>query len=340
MTFPPHLLASFQLDQTHELAAHLHLAEVLRRGYRHTVLLELDRHAPDSVLPERAQILRTVDTKSQRGVVAEIDGCVVLIEGWKSDAHVFVSGDCETTARAVAAEIKARVPRTDDERRVEVTFCDGTTGSRRTTIDVRPWPEVAPHYPADVRRMLDDLVPHQPDPTSARRLVLWHGAPGTGKTTAVRSLVHAWRDWADTLVVSDPQSLLTDGRYLRRVLLDTDEDEDDRWKLLVLEDAEALLRKDTGGSAMGKLLNLTDGLLGQGLRCLFLITTNEPLGSIHPAVVRPGRCLAQIEFGPLPARQAATLLGRPVDRPMTLAEVMTAAPVGLAPEPIAVGQYL
>ena len=59
-------------------------------------------------------------------------------------------------------------------------------------------------------------------------------------------------------------------------------------------------------------------------------TTNEPLQVVHPALVRPGRCLANVEFGPLPASQAARLLGRPVDRDLTLAEVMAAKPVTVA----------
>jgi len=32
---------------------------------------------------------------------------------------------------------------------------------------------------------------------------------------------------------------------------------------------------------------------------MVLITTNEELGKLHPAVTRPGRCLAQVEFRPL-----------------------------------------
>ncbi len=108
----------------------------------------------------------------------------------------------------------------------------------------------------------------------------------------------------------------------------------------MLEDAEALLRKDTAGPAMGKLLNLADGLLGQGLRCLFLITTNEAVAAIHPALVRPGRCLAQVGFGPLSVTEATSVLGRPINRPMTLAEVMAQRPVqARAPVPT-VGQYL
>ncbi len=43
-------------------------------------------------------------------------------------------------------------------------------------------------------------------------------------------------------------------------------------------------------------MNLVDGLIGQGLRLAVLITTNESLSAFHPAVSRPGRCGAVIEF--------------------------------------------
>jgi ATP-dependent 26S proteasome regulatory subunit len=57
------------------------------------------------------------------------------------------------------------------------------------------------------------------------------------------------------------------------------------------------------------LLNLTDGLLGQGLSLLVAITTNEPLSTLHPAVVRAGRCIAQIEVGNLNDAEAQAWLG-------------------------------
>lgn len=37
--------------------------------------------------------------------------------------------------------------------------------------------------------------------------------------------------------------------------------------------------------------------------------------------MRPGRCLAQIEVGPLDAAEAAEWLGRPIGRDATLAEL-------------------
>ena len=67
--------------------------------------------------------------------------------------------------------------------------------------------------------------------------------------------------------------------------------------------------KHTAGQALSRLLNLTDGLLGQGRNVLVGVTTNEDLERLHPAVVRPGRCLARIEVGPLTRPEAIGWLG-------------------------------
>jgi hypothetical protein len=96
--------------------------------------------------------------------------------------------------------------------------------------------------------------------------------------------------------------------------------------LLLLEDCDELIRaeaKHASGQALSRLLNLTDGLLGQGRHVLLGITTNEDLTRLHPAVVRPGRCLAQIEVGRLSAAEATGWLGRPTG-PATLAELFAA----------------
>ena len=78
------------------------------------------------------------------------------------------------------------------------------------------------------------------------------------------------------------------------------------------------------------LLNVVDGLIGQGLRVLVLVTTNEEIRKLHPAVARPGRCAANVEFKPLAADEAAAWLERHgvaerVDRPTTLASLYALA---------------
>ncbi len=62
-------------------------------------------------------------------------------------------------------------------------------------------------------------------------------------------------------------------------------------------------------------------MLGQGRRVLVGITTNEDLSRLHPAVTRPGRCLAQLEVGPLTPAEASDWLGAAVHAPATVAEL-------------------
>jgi hypothetical protein len=333
------ILGQVPLDSVdHDLAHYLFLRARTLRGHDHIVRRELKRAIPLSALPSRARNLQTVDLVNGSHVVADVDDTVVHVHSWKTSAWVTASATDPAEALAIVEEIRGSVPVTHTVGKVDVTFSDSGTGSRYLELDTRPWTSVRDNYNDQVRRVLDEIVQHTPDASEPRRLLLWHGRPGTGKTTAIRALLDAWREWADGVIVTDPEQLLNDGRYLRRLVLD--ESDDDRWQLLVLEDAEALLHKGTAGRGMATLLNLCDGLLGQGLRCLFLITTNEPLAAVHPALVRAGRCLSQVEFGPLAAEQASALLGRPVAVPMTLAEVMAAKPVTSLLEPTHVGQYL
>jgi hypothetical protein len=91
------------------------------------------------------------------------------------------------------------------------------------------------------------------------------------------------------------------------VAVGTEGEENHRWRLLILEDCDELIHgeaKHAAGQGLSRLLNLTDGMLGQGRDVLVAITTNEDLTRLHPAVIRPGRCLAQIEVGPLSAAEA------------------------------------
>ena len=70
-----------------------------------------------------------------------------------------------------------------------------------------------------------------------------------------------------------------------------------------------------------------DGLVGQGLHIIFLMTTNEPMSKIHPALSRPGRCLANIEFTPLTVDESIEwcrqreLNYNDIKKPQTIAEL-------------------
>ena len=166
-----------------------------------------------------------------------------------------------------------------------------------------PWTDMKENYVGPTRRQLADLCRWDRQPPSGGRLLLWHGDPGTGKTNAIRSLLSEWRSWAEFQFVTDPEAFLSNPEYLlatmggsRRPGLIVPAD---RWKIVVLEDAGEFLAPDAkhlNGQALSRLLNVCDGVLGQAMCALILVTTNEPLGRLHPALARPGRCLAEIHF--------------------------------------------
>src|SRR5438552_1204993 len=94
--------------------------------------------------------------------------------------------------------------------------------------------------------------------------------------------------WCRFHVIVDPEQFFGTGAdYMMTVLLErTDDDNaardenptDSLWRLLVLEDTGELLSvdaKDRRGQGLSRLLNVCDGLLGQSLNVLVLITTNE-----------------------------------------------------------------
>jgi len=275
----------------------------------------------------------SVDSGGKRFSVALrlSDGLVSVASSYGGGMNFTALANSFERARELVNTLIKMVPeRVVAEDTVPIAFFYGSSSGperRNREITAPGFEEIEENYTAAAKRAFLELTGVE-KPAGSGRLLLLHGPPGTGKTTAIRMLARSWKSWCDVAYVMDPEALLNNMEYLQSLVLE-DVGQEGRWTLYVIEDADEIIGADAKartGQALSRLLNVTDGIVGQGLNALFLITTNEPVARLHEAVTRPGRCLADIHVDRLSVKEANEWLAAKgsaatVRQPSTLAEL-------------------
>ena len=225
-----------------------------------------------------------------------------------------VYADTPARAEALTAEFLAHyrhdTPATDPTARVGLLNYSSDTLSveriRITADQTVPRDRLDLYYGDGATAWADDWIAT----LNARRygLTVLTGAPGTGKTTLLRSLAQ-WLAVTHTFYFM-PAARFTTVESGEIVTFWANENRNSKLrKILILEDAESVLlrRGDDNREKVATLLNLTDGMLGDALGLHVVCTLNSELADLDPALLRPGRLVAHRDFELLTSDEARRL---------------------------------
>ena len=178
-------------------------------------------------------------------------------------------------------------------------------GFETETIEVKTVKYDEKNYNSDIphKEILKELK------NEGSGLMIFHGKPGCGKTTYIRSLI---KESKRPFLYLDPKLLsqVTGDKSMLELLIQN------RGSVIIIEDCEKLIqaRSSRGGeSELNTLLNITDGLLGDSLDLKFICTFNSPLSTIDSALLRKGRLKVIYEFKELEksrVKEIADMIGK------------------------------
>jgi hypothetical protein len=134
--------------------------------------------------------------------------------------------------------------------------------------------------------------------TTQSGIYIFHGNPGTGKTYLLRKIAQDLQHEVNNIIFipSKFSKSLADPELISILSNNTD-------SVLLIEEADNAIKSrshNPDSDAVDNLLQLTDGILNDAIKCRIVITFNQDLNLIDEALLRPGRLMFRHKFSKLP----------------------------------------
>lgn len=187
---------------------------------------------------------------------------------------------------------------------------------KNTNIDLEK------NYGVDLKNKHDKFLSHLKQ-KNTNGLFLFHGKPGTGKTTYIKHLC-CLTNKKTIFVPNGLTSYIDDPDFVQLLFKH-------RNCIILIEDAEKCIEtrdENSSNLSISTILNLTDGILGEALGANVIITFNTDRDNIDNALLRKGRLKGEHSFDLLSiekAKDLACFLGLEdkieINNPMSLADI-------------------
>ena len=174
-----------------------------------------------SFLPIDAVVTRTSQSNRYFDTFCEGPDYVLRIESSLLSVDIEVAATSHARAREVGTQIAAHFPTmTSNPNEVSVlTWRSKRSGDIENStkiVAVPAWSEISENYATHTGTQLEDLMHLGPDNKRRPRgrVILWHGTPGTGKTSAIRALMREWSGWCEPELLVDPEAVFAHPQWL------------------------------------------------------------------------------------------------------------------------------
>lgn len=209
---------------------------------------------------------------------------------WRGDRIMlhFKSKECQYLEQIIDV-IKKSTTKKDDEANFYMLSNDsGYLSLRKMNFkfdDTYSIDELYNDDLTDKQETIDDFIHN-----AKSGLMLFHGNPGTGKTSFIKNLIRHNEGVKFIYMPNQMFSQLEAPSFINFFANHQD-------SIIVIEDAEALLtERKEGNTSISTLLNLTDGMLGEALRIKVICTFNCDISQIDSALKRKGRLKFSYDF--------------------------------------------